>query len=166
MASRIIRSHRGSQYLLDTLVSFIALEAIKPSREIYIVSPWISNAPLINGVTQGLRDVFPFAITETIRLADVLGMFAWAGSKIRLICDPSTSRTQELLAILGTRVEYRALSDHHEKGFVTDNFYIHGSMNFTFNGIHINGECVRVTTDLPEISSALLAARSRWEESE
>lgn len=165
MPSRIIRSHRGSQHLLDTIVSLLALETVKPSPEIYIVSPWISNAPFIMNAARGMSDLFPLIQTQTVYFADILEMFAWSGSKVRLICNPDTQYTRELLTIIGNKVEYRMLGDHHEKGIITSNFYIHGSMNITYNGIYINGECVRVTTEEPEINSAMLSARARWEES-
>lgn len=165
MPSRIIRSHRGSQHLLDTLISLLALEAVKPSPEIYIVSPWISNAPIIQNANHGMSDLFPLIQTSTVHFADILKMFTWSGSTVRLICNPDTQYTRELLNILGSKMEYRALQDHHEKGIITSNFYIHGSMNITYNGIYINGECVRVTTEQSEINSAILSSRARWEES-
>src|SRR5665648_922667 len=137
MPSRIIRSQRGSQHLLDTLVSLLVLETVKPSPEIYVVSPWVSNAPLIMNTARGMSDLFPLIQTHTVYVADILEMFAWSGSKVRLICNPETQYTKELLTLLGDKVEYRMLDDHHEKGIITSNFYLHGSMNFTYNGIYI-----------------------------
>ncbi|GBF31833.1 aspartokinases [Desulfocucumis palustris] len=165
MYSRVIRSQGGSQALKDCLASLLALEAIRPSREIYIISPWISNAEIITDHHSKFANLFPFITSKKITLADILLTFAWRGSTVRLICNPSQKSTSEFLGLLGGKVEHKVLSDNHEKGMVTDNFYLHGSMNFTYSGIYINGECVRITTEQPDISSALISVRARWEES-
>lgn len=165
MYSRIIRSQGGSQTLKDCLVSLLALEAICPSKEIYIISPWISNAEIIADHHSKFTNLFPFIVSKKITLADILLTYVWRGSIVRLICNPEHKSTKSFLEILGNRVEYKTLTDNHEKGMVTDNFYLHGSMNFTYSGIYINGECVRITTEQPDINSALISVRARWEES-
>jgi len=166
MSSRVIRSHGGSRILIDCLSSLLALEAVSPSEEIYIISPWISNSPIIDNRYNAFVDVFPFIESKIVYLADILKTFLWRGSKVRLICNPGHKQTKEFLDMLGSRAKYRNLTDNHEKDMITDNFYLHGSMNFTFSGININGECIRVTTKRADISSAVISARSRWEESQ
>lgn len=165
MYSRVIRSQGGSQALKDCLVSLLALEAIYPSREIYIISPWISNAEIISDHHSKFTNLFPFVTSKKITLSDVLLTYVWRGSTVRLISNPANKSTQDFLELLGNQVEYKALNDNHEKGMVTDNFYLHGSMNFTYSGIYINGECVRITTEQSDINSALISVRARWEES-
>ena len=165
MRSRIIRSWGGSQALRDCLASLLAMEAIRPSSEIYIISPWISNSPVIDNRHNKFSNIFPFIESKTIYLSDILLTYSWRGSKVRLICNPESKVTRDFLRLLGDKVQHKVLTDNHEKGMVTDNFYLHGSMNFTFSGMHINGECIRVTTGMSDISSALISARSRWEES-
>jgi hypothetical protein len=165
MYSRVIRSQGGSQALKDCLASLLTLEAVQPSKEIYIISPWISNAEIIIDYHSKFADLFPFNTSKKITLADILLTYVWRGSTVRLICNPNQKSTSEFLELLGRQVEYKVLSDNHEKGMVTDNYYLHGSMNFTYSGIYINGECVRITTEQPDISSALISVRARWEES-
>ncbi len=165
MYSRVVRSQGGSQALTDCLASLLALEAVYPSREIYIISPWISNAEIIADHHSKFTNLFPFITSRKITLADILLTYVWRGSTVRLICNPGQKSTREFLELLGSQVEYKVLSDNHEKGMVTDNFYLHGSMNFTYSGIYINGECVRITTEQADISSALISVRARWEES-
>lgn len=165
MHSRVLRSQGGSQALKDCLVSLLTLEEVRPSREIYIISPWISNAVVIEDHHSKYTNLFPFITSKKITLADILLTYVWRGSIVRLICNPSQKYTRDFLDLLGNQVEYRVLNDNHEKGMVTDNFYLHGSMNFTYSGIYINGECIRITTEQPDISSALISVRARWEES-
>lgn len=166
MPSRIIRSHGGSQILLDSLVSLLTLEAMNPSKEIYIISPWLSNSPLTDNRNNKLSTICPFLNTRTVYLSDLLFTYAWRGTKVRLICKPEHKYTHDFLNLMGDKVEYRVLDDNHEKGLFTNMFYLHGSMNFTFYGINVNSECIRVTTEQAEVNAALLAARARWEEAE
>ena len=165
MSSRLIYSQGGNQALRDCLISMFSLEVIHPSKEIYIISPWITNAEIIDDQHLHFGNLFPFASSKKITLADILLTFAWRGSSVRLICDPDNQYTKEFLALLGNQVECKVLDENHEKGMMTDNFYLHGSMNFTYSGIYINGERVRVTTKQSDINSALISVRARWEES-
>lgn len=164
MPSRMIRSHRGSQTLKDSLSSYFALEMVKPSKEIYLISPWIGNSPIFDNSYNQVSDLFPFAESKTIYLSDVILALTWLGCKVKLICNPEHKNTGEFLNLLGNKVEYRLLEDNHEKGLISENFYLHGSMNFTYFGININGECIRITTNVNEINSASISVRARWEE--
>jgi len=58
----------------------------------------------------------------------------------------------------------RKLDDTHEhsKGLLTDHLFLHGSMNLTFHGVHVNGEHVRITRDADEIGEAFVAFADRW----
>jgi len=162
----MIRSHGGSSQLLDCLGSLLALEAVAPGKEIYVISPYISNAPIFENSRHYWSALFPLAGSGVIYFADILEMFAWRGSKVRLICEPAHSQTREFLQAYGKSFENRSLRDNHEKGLITGSFYLHGSMNFTYSGVKINGERVEIKTGRPDISAALIAARARWEEAD
>jgi len=166
VASRIIRSHGGSYALLDALASLFILEAMQPGTELYLISPWLSNSRIIENSYGRVGQVFPFLNGDMVYLADFLSTCAWRGCKVRLICNPEHRITMDFIRSLGANIETRVLTDNHEKGLIGSHFYIHGSMNFTYHGIYINGESVRITTDTAEVNSALLSARMRWEESE
>lgn len=166
MRSRTIRSHGGTQTLKDSLSTLFSLEVIQPSSEIYLISPFLSNTPIMDNRLNGYTDLFPTSDNKIISLADVLSTFAWKKSKVRIICNPERKETREFLEIIGPDIEVRELKNNHEKGMVTSNFYIHGSMNFTYSGININGEHVRITYHTPEINQALMSARARWEEAD
>jgi hypothetical protein len=164
MSSRVIRSHGGSQALQDYLASMLAAELIYPSREMYLIFPYMSNSPLFDNRANPYTALIPFAKGATIYLADVLEALVSKQCAVRIICDPKRPETQPLIAALQGKAEFRCLHDNHDKMLVTENVYLHGSMNFTYRGIYINRESIRVTNDASEISHALLAARARWEE--
>lgn len=166
MHNRTIRSHGGTQALKDCLASIFIAETLKPSREIYLISPYLSNTPIMVNQYEQYTDLFPFAEQKTIYLSDILRTLAWKGSTVRLICDPNRNETRKLLYDLQGEIEFRRLKNNHEKGLMTSSVYVHGSMNFTYYGIHINGEKVRITSEVSEVNEALISAKARWEEAE
>lgn len=166
MANRIIRSHNGIGTLIDSLTSIFSLEAALPSKEIYLISPFLSNSPIIQNKHGEYTDLFPFSEGKTIFLSDIFTTLAWRGSDIRIICNPERPETKKFINLLGNNVEIRKLSNNHEKGLFTNHIYLHGSMNFTYRGININGENIRITSNGSEVNHALMSARARWEDAE
>jgi hypothetical protein len=166
MLNRTIRSHGGTQTLKDCLASIFITEALYPSSEVYLISPFLSNTPIMLNQYEQYTDLFPFAEQKMIYLSDILRTLAWKGSHVQLICNPSRAETKKLLNELQNEIEYRILENNHEKGLMTSSIYVHGSMNFTYSGIHINGESVRITSEVSEVNQALIAAKARWEEAE
>lgn len=164
MYSRTVRSHRGSHTLKDMLLSLFTAELIQPSREIYLISPFMSNVPFLNNRFGHYTDLFPLVKSKQIYLSDILSALQWKGADVRVICDPNRNETQPLISELREIVSFRRLEENHEKGLFTDHFYIHGSMNFTYRGVYVNKENVRSTWEPNEVSMALLSARARWEE--
>ena len=164
MASRDIRSHKGSLILKTCLQSLLTMGTLSPGKELYIISPWISNSPIIDNRVCRVKQVFPFASGRWIYLSDVLEACAWKGCSVRLITDPDNKYTRDFIDHLGNLIQTRRLEHNHEKGLVSPYLYLSGSMNFTYNGININGEKIRITTAQNEISHALLSARARWDE--
>lgn len=166
MSNRVIRSHGGSQTLKDCLISLFTIETMKPSREIYLISPFLSNSPIINNEFGQYTDIFPLVEGKIVLLSDILKTLVWKGSKVRVICDPDRDETKRFLYNLNGMVECKRLENNHEKGLVTSQFYLHGSMNFTYRGININGEKINITTNTPDVNQAMMSARARWEEAE
>ena len=166
MSNRIIRSFGGSHVLKDYLVSLFVAEAINPSKELYLISPFLSNSPLIENRHNQYTDVFPLIKSKTIYLSDILSTLAWRGMSVRIICDDVREETKPLIDALYNQVEFRKLNQNHDKGLVTNHVFIHGSMNFTYSGIYLNKESLRTTNDRSDINEALIAFRRRWEESE
>ncbi|MEH7251794.1 phospholipase D-like domain-containing protein DpdK [Neobacillus niacini] len=166
MSNRIIRSFGGSYVLRDYLVSLFVAEAMNPSRELYLISPFLSNSPLIENRHNQYTDVFPLIKSKTIYLSDILSTLAWKGMTVRIICDHEREETKPLIEALNDQVDFRKLEQNHDKGLVTNNVFVHGSMNFTYSGIYINKESIRTTANQSEVNEALIAFRQRWEEAD
>ncbi len=166
LTDRFIRSYGGTKELTDALASLFTVEAVRPSQEIYVISPWVSNSPVLDNQQGQFADVFPFAEGRRIYLSDIIQQWAFHGTNVRIICNAEDTHTAKFLGLVESteNIAFRHLANNHEKGLCSNNFYLHGSMNFTYRGIHINGEGVRITTLRPDINQALLYARARWEE--
>ena len=56
----------------------------------------------------------------------------------------------------------REAQDLHEKGLLGDDFYLSGSMNFTFGGVELLEEAVKFDTAEDAVAQARLVFHERW----
>lgn len=164
MPNRIIqrRSRSMSMQLTDCLQSLFALEFVHPSRTLYLISPWISNIVVLTSRYGNFRPLLPGMDNGSLRLAEALEILSDRGTRVRLICRPAQPETETFLRRLPGSISYRYDTHIHEKGLIGQHFYLRGSMNFTYHGIHLNGEHVELTTDPHEVSQARLEADQTW----
>jgi phosphatidylserine/phosphatidylglycerophosphate/cardiolipin synthase-like enzyme len=60
------------------------------------------------------------------------------------------------------KIQIHIVDKLHEKGIVTDSFYLGGSMNFTYNGITFNEEAVIYATDQQIVAGRRLIFKDHW----
>ncbi|MFW5891486.1 MAG: phospholipase D-like domain-containing protein DpdK [bacterium] len=164
MTKRRVRSYGGSNRLLDALSTIFLLEAIKPSPEIYIFSPWITNSVIIENYTNNYSSLFPFNDKNEIKLSDFIELCVWRGTKCRIITRMQGGATKSFYNQMKDIAEFRKSNTEHEKAFISNNFVINGSMNFTKSGIYFNGESIVISNDKSEISKAFITANEVWGE--
>src|SRR5438067_5896428 len=99
MPNRSIKSkaRAGSLQLVDCLSSLFALELMRPSSEIYLISPWISNVTLISNRFGQFRAVVGDSGDGDLRLAALLKTLAERGARIRVIYRSGHQLTEEFL---------------------------------------------------------------------
>lgn len=125
----------------SAIASLLLLDA--PSRPIYVCSPWISDFTVFENRFGEFGHLLPGTEERSsIRLSDCLRQLARI-HEVRVI-SRRTDVTQAFLsnprlAEDGVR-SVLAEDDLHEKGFLTPLFYLEGSMNITYSGVHINKE--------------------------
>lgn len=168
MSERIITSRaRGSSVqLVGCLASLFALELLRPSAELYLISPWISKVPLIDTRFGQFRALVGELGKAELHLGDLLTLLARRGTRVRILYRaPANGMTSQFLESLRAveNIECRAARDLHEKGLITSHVYVHGSMNFTYAGININDESVEIIEDEAVIWRALQEAKVSWE---
>ena len=140
------------------LESLLATELLFPSDEIWLVSPWITDLPLLDnraGAYSGIEPVWPKA---HLRLADLLAFSLKSNpnTSVRIVTRPDDhnqafcQRLQELSQLDGTKDRLRIDSNRktlHIKGLTGQNFALKGSMNFTYNGVEVLEETVELVID-------------------
>jgi len=146
----------------DCIGSLFALELLSPSPELYLISPWISDVPLLNNSYGQFRSIAPEMSKRWIGLADLLNMLSERDAKVYLLTRRNQAQNDSFLRKLSPLIICRQSDNLHEKGLITHNFYLRGSMNFTYSGINLNDESVELTTDLDIINRELMESRLRW----
>jgi hypothetical protein len=152
----------------DLLQSLLALEALQPSKTFWLLSAWVTDAPILdNGARQysTIDSEWPAAI---VPLSAVLRTMLERGGQINVITrpDPINSPFVESMRRLqrqhGTRLRLILEGDFHDKGLLGDSYELSGSMNFTRKGIETNEEHLIFRTDPQIIAERHLVLSGRW----
>jgi hypothetical protein len=109
------------------------------------------------------RAVVPEVSESDLRLSTLLNVLSERGAQVRLVCRPNQSRTEDFLRRLSSAIQVKHVETLHEKGLIGEHFYLRGSMNFTYSGIHLNDEHVELTTEPEQVALALAEAKQLWE---
>jgi phosphatidylserine/phosphatidylglycerophosphate/cardiolipin synthase-like enzyme len=164
------RHDRAKEEVRRLLVGVFATELLKPSRELWIVSPWISNVTIFDNGAGEYTALEPSWTHREIRLLDCLQALLSRGTavKVKTGTDP---RNRPLLADLARRArdvgaEARLDTRHstvlHTKGLLTDRCLIRGSMNLTIRGVEFNEEAVTYDVDPEERAAMGIAFADQW----
>ena len=166
----IIKSDRGDrEEARDLWESLLAVELLLPSREIWLVSPWITDFEVIDNRSGSYSGLDPAWPKKRLRLTEALSCLLERNPRtiLRIVTRPTefdatanfSRRLRYLLEING--LEDRLVLDHfreklHSKVLVSDNFALFGSPNSTNNGINILEETLTLRIDKPSVSQFLV----------
>jgi hypothetical protein len=164
--SRILHSRFCYRQLPDLLQTLLVAELIAPSNCLWLVSPWVSDIPIIDNTANTFLALEPSWPRSKIRLVQVLATLTSLGTTVCIATRPDLHNRSfiEMLASLADNdyLKLHQAEELHTKGMLTDGFFLAGSMNFTFNGITVNEETLIYETDPEIISEQKLTFRSRW----
>ena len=152
-SGRFIHSRFGPRQITDLLQSIFAAELVSPSQALWIVSPWVSDIPLLDNRTNMFTSLTGDWERAHVRLAAVLARLLQRGSTVHVATRPDDHNREflERLAVLASdsagRLRTHVTDNLHEKGILGTGFYLSGSMNITYNGISFNQEVVHYTTE-------------------
>lgn len=165
-ASRIIHTRVSSRQIPDLLQAIFVSELIAPSPCLWIVSPWISDIPIIDNTTNSFQYLDPSWAAGRVRFSQVIKALANLGATIHLATRPDTHNRPfiERLSegVKTDKIQIHSVETLHEKGIVSDAFYLGGSMNFTHNGITFNEEAVIYDTNQQIVAERRLIFKDRW----
>lgn len=173
MPSRTVWKHGSGPQIRDAVASALLSLLLPGGRQpVYVASPYMSDFVLFDNSTRALAGVVPrLADHGVIRFSDYLLALA-ERIEVRVMTSP---RSQVFVELLRSAVPAHArlhvrVGDEgsHEKAIVADGLCIAGSMNFTYSGLHVNGERIDVYTGDDQtarryIADAYLELATRWE---
>lgn len=169
---RIFKSSSTGPAVIRELLQLMFLsELLKPSEQLWIVSPWISDVPILDNRSGSFDVMNPEWHRREVRLCDLALQVLTSGSRLALVTRPD-DHNLTFLDQLSERTEEASLRDQlnlvqrehlHTKGILTEAGLLLGSMNLTFNGFEINDEVIEYDTDPQRIAEARQSFRSYLE---
>ncbi len=141
-------------------------ELLLPSRCVWLVSPWISDIPVINNESNSFAQLAPEWSRGHVPLSKVIAHILEAGTTVH-VATRDNDRNRSFLTTLDALCQKPRLKVHtsdelHEKGLLGDDYYLSGSMNFTVSGIQINEEVVHLITDPADVARNRVSLTQRW----
>jgi phosphatidylserine/phosphatidylglycerophosphate/cardiolipin synthase-like enzyme len=165
-ANRQLFSSPRLRQIPDLLQSIMAAELLAPSKHFWLVSPWVSDIPLLDNEAGSFATFEPEWPLSRIRLSQALNCLAESGTQITVVTRDVEHNRHFYNAAVSTvsadRLRFLFSEELHAKGILGDHFYLSGSMNFTYNGIYANTEILHLITDPRLVAEAHLAMRERW----
>jgi len=163
---RIIHSRVSSRQVPDLLQAIFVAEMIAPSSCLWLISPWISDIPLIDNSANSFQYLNATWARGKVRFSQVLKALADGGTTIHVATRP-LPHNYGFIGSLGEaaasdQIVIHLVEELHEKGIVGDTFYLGGSMNFTYNGISINEEAVIYETTPEIVAARRIIFNDRW----
>jgi phosphatidylserine/phosphatidylglycerophosphate/cardiolipin synthase-like enzyme len=166
--SRTIRTRpRNGIAVTEVLSAVLVSELVRPSKEIWLVSGWVSNVPVIKNDMGAYDSLLNDSGSETLTLSDVLVRLSRLGAKIN-VAVRDDQHNEQFLDLLRRRCAPDQLRiykspDLHEKLLVGDDWLLKGSMNFTWNGLNVHEESLEFIVDAAEAAKNRLELGIRWE---
>lgn len=163
-------SWRCQDEVRELLQATFVSELLAPSQCLWLVSPWISDIPIIDNRTGAFDALDPNWGPRVVRLAEVLGLCLRQGTTVVLATRPVdhnrpfVGQVQAAVRELESpdSLVVRESEDLHEKGLLSNDFYLSGSMNLTYGGVELLEETVKYDTSDAVVANAHLIYFERW----
>lgn len=174
MSSRSLRTtaFASREELADALQCLFVSEVLQPSTPLWLVTPWISDVPIIDNRAGGFGGLVPALPKRWIRLSEVVEQMLARGGSLVVACRPDdhnrafTDRMGRRAREIGRErnLRVRLSPDLHEKGILSANAFFSGSMNLTYNGLRRLEEVIHFTDDVDAVTRTRIAYQDRWGE--
>jgi len=153
----------------DLLQAIFVAELVAPSHCLWLVSPWISDIPVIDNSANTFLCLEPSWSHDRVRLSQVLATLAEQGTTVHIATRPDSHNRSFIegfkarISEMDVAVQLHVQEELHAKGILGDSYYLAGSMNFTYNGITVNEEALYYETTPGVIAEQQMIFKSRWE---
>lgn len=164
---RTVRTRpRNGLAISDILTAALVSELCWPSEELWLVSGWVTDVPIIDNSTRQFDAVMGEMPRSRLTLSEVLGCLTERGTQLHVALReeghnrPFIERLQRTSQSGALHVY--ASADLHEKMMVGWTWVLKGSMNFTWNGVQRNEESIEFEVGQAEAARQRLELRTRW----
>lgn len=152
----------GNVEVKDLLQALFSMELISPSRCIWLVSPWITDVPILDNSTGAFNSIHPGWGRRPLRMMELFVTLVQLGTHMVVVTRPDdhnksfVNGLRAMMVDLGMerRLTITIKNDLHLKGLLGDQYYLSGSMNFTNNGVNILEEGLTFDTDPKYVAQA------------
>ena len=148
--------------------SLFVTELIHPSNRVWLVSAWITDLDILDNSSRKFSSINPEWPSAGIKLSKVIETFLSHGTEVICVMNNDihneeiASRFSDLKSQHHQQLKVLRDQELHEKGILTDNFTLDGSMNLTYRGININQEFIRYSCDMGVIAQKKLAMEENY----
>lgn len=163
--TRYIYTSAASREIPDLLQSILTAELIRPSRQLFLASPWVSDITVIRNRSNEFLVLEPQWARKDISFTDAIAFLIDHGTNFHLETR-KTDFNEEFVKTIKSKaskpfeVRYNAIL--HRKGLLGDNYFLGGSMNFTFNGITTYDEFIQYTSNPDEVAENRIVWNRGW----
>ena len=164
---RMVRTRpRNGLAIGDVLSAAILSELCWPSDELWLVSGWVTDIPVVNNADRQFDTVMGDEPRSQMTLSEALGALTRRGTQLHVAL-----RKEEHNQIFIDRLQRASNADSlhlyssadlHEKMMVGWSWLLKGSMNFTWNGVQRNEESLEFEVGPVEAARQRLELRTRW----
>lgn len=150
----------------DLLTTALLSELCRPSAELWIVSGWITDIPVLDNRHRQYDAVLGDLARSSVLLTEVLAELVERGCELHIALR-EVDHNRRFVNRLSDRARtgrihiYRS-PDLHEKLIVGSDWIMKGSMNFTWNGLQQNEESIDFVVDSKAAGKERLELRTRW----
>jgi hypothetical protein len=163
-------SRQASREIRDLVQSALTAELVYPSKKLWLISAWITDASVIDNGGGEFGQLVPAWPEREIRLSEVLGELLTRGTRVHIVTNTHSANgpfAQTMASIAETLADDQfqlrlddALTTEEEEGLhrkrlVTGQFVFWGSMNFTRSGLQRNAEDVSLQVEAAEVARAI-----------
>jgi hypothetical protein len=159
----------GKVAVADIIEAAFAAELLDPSPELWVVSPWLSDVPLLDNTTGGYTMICPEFERSRISVSHVLAELVARGTRVHVVTRPEEggSVVRATAAIVGehaaaARLHHATNPDLHVKVILSKGMELRGSMNLTFSGTEVLDELESFTTDPHDIAVTRAELESKY----
>lgn len=156
---------RAIRYLLQSL---FVLETVRPSKPLWLLSAWVTDAPVLDNSARQFAAIDPEWGAGPVALSGVLRTVLEHGGEVNIVTQPHdlnrpfVDQMRELRRQHAGRIRLLLQEDFHDKGLIGDDYEVAGSMNFTRKGIEVNSEHLIYRTDPVVVAERHLELKERW----